>query len=168
MVYMKYIIFFMIFHGFVLAKKLEVLIPGVSVHFGSGASESPRKLDNEGVYVFNPGIGANYDFRSDEKKSGFSIIVSGLYFKTCPDTNAFLVGAGVRGRYCLTDKISACANLIPSVVSIEGFSPMILPAITTGINYHITEKNDVGLTFAYVPGYDGGSDIGFFVLSVSF
>ena len=76
----------------------EVVLPGISAHFGPGIENAPRKIDDTGIFVFNPGIGGNYDFREVANTTGFSLLVSGVFFKDCQNRNMFSLGAGARGR----------------------------------------------------------------------
>jgi hypothetical protein len=151
-----------------VSARFEVNLPGISVHFGSGPKEAPRKLDENGIFVFNPGIGLAYDVRDEGNVSGFSFIASAIYFKDCADRNMFSIGAGCRGRLMLNDSISIDLNLIPSLGIIES-SKTFLPVVTAGMNYHFTSSFSTGLTFAFVPAFnDQDSNLGFFVLNFAF
>lgn len=151
-----------------VAARFEVSVPGISVHFGNGAKDAPRKIDENGIFVLNPGIGAGYDFRDEGNKSGFSLLISGTYFKDCADRNMFVIGAGVRGRLMMTESLSADLNLLPSLGVIEG-DKAFLPVVTAGMNYHFTPTFSTGLTFAFVPVFnDQQSNLGFFVLNLAF
>jgi hypothetical protein len=64
-----------------VAAGLEVSVPGIFVYFGKGPKNAPRKLEEGGIFVVNPGIGLHYDFRDESNESGFSFIMDGVYFK---------------------------------------------------------------------------------------
>lgn len=152
----------------VVSARVEVSIPGISVHFGKGPKNAPRKLDEGGIFVFNPGIGLHYDFRDEANISGFSFIMGGVYFRDCADRNMFTLGAGGRGRLMVTNNFSLDINVIPSLGLIET-KPVFLPVITAGLNYHFTPTFSTGLTFAFVPAFnDQQSNLGFFVLNLAF
>ena len=52
--------------------RAEVMLPGLSVHFGKAISEfSQKKLDDGEIFVFNPGIGFGHGFREDSRANGF-------------------------------------------------------------------------------------------------
>jgi hypothetical protein len=151
-----------------VSARLEVNVPGISVHFGQGADHAPRKLDDGGIFVFNPGIGVGYDFRDAGNTTGFSFIVSSMYFKDCSDRNMFIFGAGCRGRLMVTDNISLDINVLPSLGIIDD-EKAFLPVVTAGMNYHFTPTLSTGLTFAFVPAFnDQASNLGFFVLNLAF
>lgn len=151
-----------------LSARFEVSIPGISVHFGQGADHAPRKLDEKGIFVFNPGIGAGYDFRDEGNKSGLSFLISGMYFKDCADRNMIVLGVGGRGRLMVSDNFSLDLNLLPSLGFIDG-DKAFLPVVTAGVNYHFTPTFSTGLTFAFVPAFnDQDSNLGFFVLNFAF
>lgn len=148
--------------------RFEVSIPGISVHFGQGADHAPRKFDENGIFVFNPGLGLSYDFREEGNKSGFSFLISGIYFKDCADRNMFVLGAGGRGRLMVSENFSLDLNLLPSLGVIDG-AKAFLPVVTAGLSYHFTPKFSTGLTFAFVPAFnDQQSNLGFFVLNFAF
>jgi hypothetical protein len=155
-----------------LSARFQLDVSGISVHFGPGPESAPRKLDEGGIFVFNPGLGATYDFRLDSKTSGFSFLVNGIFFRDCADRNMFTLGAGVRGRLMFSNSISGDINLIPSLALIEGepeYIKSFLPVITAGLNYHFTQTVTAGLTFAFVPSFnDQQSNLGFFVFNISF
>lgn len=151
-----------------VSARFEVTIPGISVHFGQGADHAPRKLDEKGIFVFNPGIGLAYDFRDEGNKTGFSFMAAGMYFRDCADRNMFTIGAGGRGRLMVTDNFSLDINLIPSLGMIDT-TPVFLPVVTAGMNYHFTPTFSTGLTFAFIPAFnDQDSNLGFFVLNLAF
>jgi hypothetical protein len=150
------------------SARFEVSVPGISVHFGKGPKNAPRKLDENGIFVVNPGIGAGYDFRDESNKSGFSFLLAGMYFLDCKNRNMFTLGAGGRGRLMVTDHFSLDLNLLPSLGIING-RKTFLPVITVGMNYHFTPTVSTGLTFAFVPAFnDQDSNLGFFVLNLAF
>lgn len=151
-----------------VSARLEVSLPGISVHFGKGSKDAPRKLDDGGIFVFNPGIGLHYDFRDVGNVSGFSFIVGGIYFKDCFNRNMVTLGAGGRGRLMVTDNCSLDLNVIPSLGIIKT-TPSFLPVVTAAVNYHFTPTFSTGLTFAFVPAFnDQRSNLGFFVLNLAF
>ncbi len=151
-----------------LSARFEVSIPGISVHFGQGADHAPRKLDEKGIFVFNPGIGLAYDFHDEGNKSGFSFMVSGMYFLDCANRNMFVLGAGGRGRLMVSDNFSLDLNLLPSLGIIDR-DKAFLPIVTAGMNYHFTPTFSTGLTFAFVPSFnDQESSLEFFVLNFAF
>lgn len=151
-----------------VAAGLEVSVPGIFAHFGKGTKNAPRKLDEGGIFVVNPGIGVGYDFRDAGNTTGFSFIVSSMYYKDCSDRNLFIFGAGCRGRLMVTDNVSLDINVLPSLGIIDG-EKAFLPVVTAGVNYHFTPTLSTGLTFAFVPAFnDQASNLGFCVLNLAF
>ena len=68
------------------AQHIELDLYGLSYNLiGSGYEEAPRKLNDNGAWVFNPGIGITYDFRSTFTENGWSAIGLTGYFKDCDD-----------------------------------------------------------------------------------
>ncbi len=152
-----------------IAARVEVAIPGISVHFGNGPKEAPRKIDENGIFVFNPGIGVGYDFRTDPKTTGFSILLSSIYFRDCSDRHMVALGGGVRGRLMATNNVSFDLNVLPSLGWVEGSGFGFLPVVTAGANYHMYDRFTLGLTFAFVPAFnDQQSNLGFFVVNLAF
>jgi hypothetical protein len=151
-----------------VSARLEVTLTGLSVHFGQGADYAPRKLDEKGIFVFNPGFGLGYDFRDEGNQSGFSGIVSAVWFRECGDSNSFIFSGGVRGRLMVTDNFSLDINVLPSFF-IYNDQKGFLPAVTAGMNYHFTPTFSTGMTFAFVPAFtENQIPLGFFVLNLAF
>src|SRR5215510_3799227 len=71
---------------------------GLSVHLGASYEDAPRGLDADGVYVFNPGLGLEWDFRDRVSASGFSPIVWAGWFQDCDDRAFYGALGGVRYR----------------------------------------------------------------------
>ena len=86
------IIFIMILTCFNLenirAGTIEIDMPGLSYHIGANSEHpayllAPLKLDQNGAFVYNPGLGIGYDFKKEANTSGFSGIAKFIYFHDC-------------------------------------------------------------------------------------
>jgi hypothetical protein len=74
---------------------------GLSAHLGTSYTKAPRRLDSDGVYVFNPGLGIAWDFRDHVSQRGFAPTVGVGWWQDCADRAVFAIGAGVRYTHVL-------------------------------------------------------------------
>ncbi len=82
------------------AGEFDIILLGASYHLDKGGADrdAPLKLDSAGVWVFNPGIGLDYDFRNNIKSEGLSPVVGGGFFNNCVGSPFFFAGPGLRYR----------------------------------------------------------------------
>jgi hypothetical protein len=91
---------------YISAKHFELDLYGLSYHLvGEGYADAPRALDNKAAWVFNPGVGITYDFRSTFEEEGFSPLTMTGYFQDCDNRAFYFAGGGVRYRYKLADDL---------------------------------------------------------------
>lgn len=68
----RYVVLYLciaVFSPVVALGNVDIDLPGISYHIGGSSSnpaytQAPRRLDENGFSVFNPGIGIGYDFRT--------------------------------------------------------------------------------------------------------
>ena len=77
------------------AGEIDIDVYGLSYHLDAtqAYAEAPRRLDSQGQWVFNPGIGVTYDFRDNISEEGFSPIVAVGYFQDCADYPFYFAGS---------------------------------------------------------------------------
>ena len=140
---------------------VDVDLTGLSYHIGGSSTNpahtgAPRKLDDNGVFVFNPGIGIGYDFRNHWHWKSLSPIVKGIYFKDCDNRGFFILGGGCRYRYFFSERISADINAMVSIAwgqqwDKSEYATSILPLILIGPNYHFKNEIILGANFTLAP-----------------
>ena len=75
---------------------------GISYHLREGWKDAPRKLDNSGRWVFNPGIGIGAEWLKSPFERGFRPIAEIGWFQDCGDKSLYHANVGLRYRY-ITD-----------------------------------------------------------------
>jgi len=143
------------------AGELDVDLPGISYHIGANSrnpayTNAPRRLDKNGAFVYNPGIGIGYDFRKKGTKNGFSLITKGVYFQDCDARDFFVLGGGAKYRYMLSKQFSADCNGMIMVSAGQDWSQSkynygILPVILLGSNYHLKNDVTIGINLTLAP-----------------
>jgi hypothetical protein len=155
------------------AGTFGVEMNGLSYHFSEPPTGAPRKIDSNGVMVFNPGLGIDYDFRANALQGGFSGIVRSGFFQDCQDAFAIYGGAGVRYRKFLNQRYFIGASLLGGIYSTVSedevmsgpqnnvvskgspsrtIMPLIVPGIETGFNAF--RKDIIKVNFSYAPVLD--------------
>lgn len=115
---------------------------GLSAHLGSSYSAAPRALDDQGVYVVNPGLGLEWDLR-DHLRGGLSPIAKVAWLQDCDDRALYAAMVGVRGWW----------------VSSGGF--LLGLSLSAGIgNGEIWETGERASTFMVAPIFEVGHTIG--------
>ena len=82
----------------VSAGEINVNIYGLSYHLKADQAykNAPRSAFNsDGEYVYNPGIGIEYDFRN-KGEMGWSVFTTASWFQDCADYPFYFVGVGAR------------------------------------------------------------------------
>ncbi len=154
------IIFALVYSQNVFAGEIGILLPGLSYHIGADSSnpaykKAPRKLDKNGAFVFNPGVGIGYDFRDKEDGSSLSLIMMGMTFKDCDNRSAYTTGIGGRYRHHMNDNISLDADLYLALYSAQDwktgeYNNSITPFPSIGMNYHF-DQTIVGVKTTFAP-----------------
>jgi len=127
----------------VWADVASVELFGLSAHLGAAYDGAPRKLDENGVYVFNPGVGAEWDFRESVSKTGFSPIVKVGWLEDCNDRPVYAALGGARYWHVFSGGFVIGGSLSAGVVN--------------GENWDTEERTN---TFAVVPILEIGHVIG--------
>lgn len=163
--------------------ELDVDLTGLSYHIGGGRrkpayEDAPRRLDKYGVFVFNPGVGIGYDFRTRSTKRGLSCATKLVYFRDCDDRGFFMGGGGARyrltfGKYFSTDLDALAMVSAGQEWDSSKYNFSVLPLIMLGGNYHFANEITVGTNFTVAPkntsfSATGGFWILFTTLQVSF
>ena len=143
------------------AGELDVDLTGLSYHIGASSSHpaytsAPRRLDKNGVFVFNPGVGIGYDFRKSSGQSGFSGLTKLVYFRDCDDRSFFMGGGGVRYRYMLGTHFSIDLNALLMLSAgrdwdTDRYNYSVLPLVLLGTNYHFKNGIALGTNFTVAP-----------------
>lgn len=151
---------------------------GLSYHFDEEEAYrgAPMKLDNNGVWVYNPGIGFGYDFRENIEKGGFSPITRIAFFQDCASESFIFGGAGMRYRKFLPKNMTFEINLLGVLAcakewDYDQYNLTALPIINFGFG-HKFKKHLISLLISYVPENSSisgtsGSDLLFFHVSIS-
>lgn len=158
----------------ILAHQVNINITGFSYHMGNWSyPDAPRGLDKNGNFIFNPGIGFGWDFRSAKRTSGFSPMTQAMYFRDCSDLSVAMVGGGTRYRYHFNNQFSGDINLLAAVIAWERtriklettggiekwhirkytkFEYYIFPLFLLGVNYHFKNDMTLGTNLTLMPG----------------
>ena len=159
------VLVFSLCYNFCIAGEVDINLFGMSFHFNKlGAyREAANKLDKDGKWVFNPGIGLGYDFRNSIKSEGFSPIVQVGVFQNCSSNPFSFGGAGVRYRKFILGKLFWEANALGVLIYSKDWDDKrykfsILPYGNMGIGYDFG-KNLVTFSVSYVP-QNGSTAIG--------
>jgi hypothetical protein len=166
-----------------LADQLNIDITGLSYHIGANKDNpaytaAPRRLDKNAAFVFNPGIGVGWDFRTIQRENGFSLITKAIYFRDCDDRGFFMLGGGTRYRYFFNKHFSGDMNAMAMLSAgqiwyTSTYNYSILPLVLLGANYHFENDMIWGMNFTVAPknsSFDatGGFWILFVTLQLTF
>lgn len=135
---------------------------GLSTHFSSPPRGAPRKIDPNGVNVFNPGLGIDYDFRENALENGLYGLIRTGYFMDCSNYFAVYGGIGFRYRKKINESIFWGASLLGGIYSTEDkdntspiastfrtYSPLLTPGVELG--FRVREKSAIKLNTTYAP-----------------
>jgi hypothetical protein len=123
------------------AHELGIFIPGISYHLTEGIENAPRAIDKKGVFVLNPGIGIEYDFRSKTRESALSVATAFVMFKDCQDRSTYVAGIGPKYRYHISESFSFEGSIYLASYTAQNwedkkYHSAILPFPSIGVNYH--------------------------------
>jgi len=178
-----YLCYAVIYPTTTFADQINIDITGLSYRIGANKNnpaytDAPRRLDKNGVFVFNPGVGFGWDFRPIQKQNGFSFITKAIYFRDCDDRGFFMLGGGTRYRYFFNKYLSGDINAMTMLSAgqqwrTSTYNYAILPLILLGVNYHLKNDMILGMNFTVTPknsSFDatGGFWILFGTLQLSF
>lgn len=137
------------------AGVLDIDAFGLSIHLGKADSRAPLRLDSEGVYVFNPGIGVGYDFRENAMTSGFSPVLKAGAFGDCNVSPVYYATGGVRYAYIFADDYSIGASVSVGLMNGQNwrtqarkFSFMPLPVFEIGRRIYNQDVLKLGAVYA--------------------
>lgn len=159
------------------AKVLDVDIFGLSVHLGASYAGAPRKLDGQGVYVFNPGIGLGLDSRESALTDGFSLIGKAGVLEDCNAVPLYYGVVGFRYAHLIAETftvgLSASLGIMNGqdwVTKTRSYSIMPLPILEIGKKVFTDDLVRLGMVIA--PGNNAmsatsGGTLLLFVLSYS-
>ena len=163
------------------AGEIDIDVYGLSYHLDAteAYSEAPRGLDDQGQWVFNPGIGVTYDFRENISEEGFSPFVAVGYFKDCADYPFYFAGAGVRyrnyidGTNLMWEVNVAGAMLNGADWDFDTRATYFIPTANIGFGYKLNEDYLIKANFSYIPANDeatgtAGTDLIFMQVSLGF
>jgi hypothetical protein len=162
------------------ARELDIDLYGLSYHIDGDKAYpySPRRLDNKGQTVYNPGLGISYDFRKNITEEGFAPMLTVAYFQDCFDEPFYYGGGGVRYRNYI-DYTSFMWEVNIVGLGVNAFNSMTglrktfyIPAGNVGIGYKFSKKYLIKANFAYVPGTStsaiSSTDLIFMQISLGF
>ncbi len=137
------------------AGVLDIDTFGLSIHLDGSYNKAPLRLDSEGEFVFNPGIGLGYDFRENAVKSGFSPIVKAGSFADCNAVLIYYTTAGIRYSYIFLDNYSIGASISVGLMNgqdwwkkTRSFSFMPLPIFEIGRIIYNNDAIKLGVVYA--------------------
>lgn len=82
-----------------MPKGYFMLFFGVSYHLREDVKEAPRKLDSNGRFVFNPGVGVGADWLKSPLESGWRPWAEIGWFQDCADYALYHAYAGVQYKH---------------------------------------------------------------------
>ncbi|MBX9890028.1 MAG: hypothetical protein K2X94_02040 [Amoebophilaceae bacterium] len=136
----------------------------MSYHIGANShnpayTAAPRRLNADGAWVFNPGAGVSFDFRStlcDPYWYGISPILKIIYLRDCDDRSILMGGAGGRFRYSVRKKLLIDLNLLAmiwlgSIWKTNKYNFSLLPFANISLQYCLTETVSIGPVFSIIP-----------------
>ena len=138
-----------------------IMVTGVSYHICANSSNpaykgAPNRLDKNGAFVYNPGVGFSLDFRDKTTTPGLSAAVIALNFYDCDMRPVYAAGGGLKYRYFLTKNFSFDGDAYLAVFNAQKWSTgksrssaMLFPSI--GLSYHINNHFLVGLRSTFSP-----------------
>jgi hypothetical protein len=172
------------------AGEININIYGASYHLTKSEAykNAPRSIGaSKGQWVYNPGIGLEYDFRK-KGTMGFSLFTGAGYFRDCGDypfafaelgaryknnfwgTNSWFweVNAGVAGAYAHDWAVKNDGSTID-----YGTTTAALPVASLAVGYKFKSGNFLKYTATYVPknnniGATGGTNLIFMWLTYGF
>ncbi|WP_321779380.1 hypothetical protein [Sulfurimonas sp.] len=163
------------------AGEIDIDVYGLSYHLDAtqAYAEAPRRLDSQGQWVFNPGIGVTYDFRDNISEEGFSPIVAVGYFQDCADYPFYFAGAGIRYRNYIDDtnfmwEVNVAGAMLSGVDwDFETRDQYFTPTANIGFGYKLSEDYLIKANFSYIPADDSasgtaGTDLIFMQVSLGF
>ena len=158
----------------------EIELPLLSYHINKNQTykEAPNKIDNNAIFVLNPGLLLGLDTRENTKTQGLSLIAKGGFLQDCANKTAFAIGGGGRYRHFIMNNVSfdingylMGANAVSSFAKEETLCVMdtfkgytcktykpdtkreftILPLVNFGLNYHFKSNKTIGTTLSCIP-----------------
>jgi hypothetical protein len=150
------------------AGEINLNIYGLSYHLNKDEAyhNAPRSVFNsDGQYVYNPGVGIEYDFRN-KGEMGWSVFTTLSWFQDCADYAFYYAGAGVRYKNYIFGHWFWEANLAGAVANAEdwdvingqavgyGRETTFLPVASLGFGYQFENKQFIKYEATFVPEND--------------
>ena len=142
------------------SNQLKIYLPGLSYHIGANAAHpadvnAPHKLDSNGAFVFNPGIGFGIDFFRQPSRNGFSLATVGMFFKDCDERDTYVAGIGPSYQYYLTKSWSLDADVYLSLYRAQNwttstYTNSLVPFASLGFDRNFG-KFSLGVKFTFSP-----------------
>jgi len=180
--------------GMLNAGEVSIDAYGASYHLTKEEAyyNAPKSIgSSNGQWVFNPGIGLNYDFR-EKGEMGFSAYTQLGYFQDCADYPFYFAGIGVKYRNYIygSDHLFWSAQIAGAVAEAEdwttvgeyneaqrdisyGRTTVFLPVGGISLGYQFENKNFLKYSLTYVPQNDdaggtAGTDLLFMWITFGF
>lgn len=168
---------FMSIDNFAVVKEIE--LPLVSYHIDNTITyeAAPNKLDDDAVWVFNPGVLVGIDTRETTRTPGWSALIKGGFLQDCANETVLTAGGGARYKIQWTKNLFIdlngyllAANAVTQFDSESDLPPgytggptqsepsddddretVYLPLANIGINYVLESGRSLGSTLTYIP-----------------
>lgn len=129
---------------------------GLSAHLGASYADAPRRMDANGVYVLNPGLGVEWDFRARTTKTGFSPILKVGWLQDCDDRPVYAALGGVRYTRVLSSRFTIGGSVSLGIVNGEDWDTgerhnALMPLPVIEIGHAIGAAHAARLGIIYVP-----------------
>lgn len=173
------VLVFSLCYSFCIAGEVDVDLFGFTYHFDKNGAktDAPNRLDANGQWVFNPGVGLGYDFRKSIKSEGFSPVTLAGFFQNCANSPFFFGGGGFRYRKFMLGKLFCEANALGILTygndwDQNKYKFAVMPFANIGVGYDFG-NHLIALLVGYVPKNSGnditnGTDMLFINMEVSF
>ena len=171
------------------AGEINLNVYGLSYHLKASEAyhNAPRSVANKGQWVFSPGIGLEYDFRT-KGSTGLSVFTGAGYLRDCADYPFYFADLGVRYKNYFWNSNSWFweANLAGAYAIAQdwdvdyngnaidyGTTSTGIPVASLGFGYKFKNGNFLKYTFTYVPedndvGATSGTNLIFMWLTYGF
>ncbi len=167
-----------LFEANALVKEVEIPLMSYHINNNQTYKNAPNKIDNNAVFVLNPGVLLGLDSRASTKTEGLSFLAKGGFLQDCANKTAFAFGAGGRYRHLILNKLSFDINgYLMGANAVKNFSQkqtvcttdvfgnqkcqtiggsnkrdfVVLPLVNFGLNYHLKSGKTLGATISYIP-----------------
>jgi hypothetical protein len=129
---------------------------GVSYHINNNTyKDAPNKIDDDAVFVYNPGIGIDYEFRDTIDTEGFAFLTKAGYMRDCNNLPVQFFGAGTKYKTLISKKVAfessfLLLNTRAKDWDTNEYNNVLMPLASIG-TYYIFNSNSFGLNMVYIP-----------------